>query len=115
MQAIHGIDPKRTLSGSCPRTGFVTFPTSGRCTFMLSYSGRSLSELILHKTVAQAKGEVFKFVDELSNWVVNIEANFEDGRGRFSSRARKNLVHIRYLFAFSYYDGQQLNEAVEIW
>lgn len=48
--------------------------------------------------MTQAKGEVFKFVDELSNWVVNIEGNFEDGRGKFSIRARRNLVHIRYAF-----------------
>ena len=38
------------------------------------------------KIVTQAKGEFFKFVDGLSNWIVNIEANFVDGN---------NLVRIR--------------------
>jgi hypothetical protein len=99
MQTIPGIDPKRTLSGTRPRTGFVTFPTPWRSTFPLSLF-KSIHHLNCDQTVAQAKGEVFKFVDELSSWVVHIEANFEDGRGKFSSRARKNLVHIRYLFLF---------------
>lgn len=38
MQAVYGINSKRTLSGTRNRTRFVTFPAPRRCTCSLSFS-----------------------------------------------------------------------------
>jgi hypothetical protein len=45
------------------------------------------------------KPKVFTLVDELSGWIANMEAKFEDGRGKFSWRARRN-PHPVYALCF---------------